>query len=118
MRAPKNEPLGTSGQSTVKGQFEAIGWGAVANPEHDLGTDLWLMARDARRFDLKALVGAQIKTGDSFFHECALGDDGLVIGWWFREDTEHFDHWISHSVPHIIVLHRPSDRRSFWGASD
>lgn len=40
MRAPKNSPKGSSGQSFVKGEFESIGWGAVLNAEHDLGTDL------------------------------------------------------------------------------
>ncbi len=114
MRAPQNEASGTAGQSFVKGQFEALGWGAVPNPEHDLGTDIWLMARDARRFDLKALVGAQVKTGSSYF-KSAKKVDGRVVGWWFKEeDDSHFEYWCGHSIPHIVVLHSLSDNESYW----
>lgn len=114
MRAPTNEATGTSGQSIVKAQFERLRWGAVLNSEHDLGTDLWLMARDTRRFELGALVGAQVKSGISWFGEPEVVD-GSVVGWWFREsDHDHFAYWTDHSVPHIVVLNRPSDDKSFW----
>ncbi len=115
MRAPKQEAPATAGQSFVKGQFEGLGWGAVLNPEHDLGTDLWLMARDARRFDLGLLVGAQVKSGPSYFEEESHDAVDNVDGWWYREDnTRHFDYWTEHSVPHILVLHRLTDNQSFW----
>lgn len=114
MRAPENEATGTSGQSFVKAKFEALGWGAVLNPEHDLGTDLWLMARDLRRFDLGALVGAQVKSGPSYFDESEVVD-GKLAGWWYREnDDSHFSYWCDHNVPHILVLHRHDDNASFW----
>jgi hypothetical protein len=115
MRAPKNEATGTAGQSFVKGQFENLGWGALVNSEHDLGTDLWLMARDARRFDMKTmLVGAQVKSGPSYFSS-PKKQKGEVIGWWFREeDDSHFEYWCDHAIPHILVLHRLTDNKSFW----
>ncbi|MGW5309730.1 DUF4365 domain-containing protein [Nocardia thailandica] len=116
MRAPKNEATGTSGQSFVKGEFEELGWGAVANPEHDLGTDLWLMARDENRFDLGALVGAQVKTGESYF-KSPKKDEGSteVIGWWYtEEDDSHFDYWSEHTTPHILVLRNAVTKTSYW----
>lgn len=115
MRAPKNEAIGTAGQSFVKGQFEAIGWGALPNPEHDLGTDLWLMARDARRFDMKTmLVGAQVKTGPKYFRS-PKKRKGEVVGWWFKEeDDSHFEYWCDHALPHVVVIHRLTDNKSFW----
>ncbi|WP_179228975.1 DUF4365 domain-containing protein [Parenemella sanctibonifatiensis] len=113
MRAPKNEATGTSGQSFVKAKFEELGWGAVPNPEHDLGTDLWLQARDERRFDLGALVGAQVKTGPSYFDE-PEAVDGEIAGWWYRDDDAHFNYWCNHRIPHILVLHRMDDNTSFW----
>lgn len=115
-RAPKTEAKGTSGQSFVKAEFEEMGWGVVPNPEHDLGTDLWLMARDERRFDLGALVGAQVKNGASFFdgHE-ELDAGGEVLGWWYPEaDDSHFDYWSEHTTPHILVLRDPRTRQAFW----
>jgi hypothetical protein len=116
MRAPKNEATGTSGQSFVKGEFEELGWGAVLNPEHDLGTDLWLMARDENRFDLGALVGAQVKTGVSYFSSAETDDESReVLGWWYaEEDDSHFDYWGEHTTPHILVLRDPKSKTSYW----
>lgn len=115
MRAPNNEARGTSGQSFVKGEFEELGWGAVLNPEHDLGTDVWLMARDVNRFDLQALVGAQVKTGASYFEDAEKDESGEVIGWWFYEaDDSHFDYWSEHTTPHILVLRDQVSKTSYW----
>jgi hypothetical protein len=115
-RAPATEATGTSGQSFVKGEFEELGWGAVPNPEHDLGTDLWLMARDANRFDLGALVGAQVKTGDSYFKSVETDEEsGDVVGWWYAEaDDSHFDYWSEHTTPHILVLRDVKTKTSYW----
>jgi len=112
MRAPKNEAKGSSGQSFVKGQFEELGWGAVSNDEHDLGTDLWLMARDARRFDLGALVGAQVKNWALEFDAPATHDG--QEGWWFADSSDHFDYWLEHRVPHIQVFYDKTARVSYW----
>lgn len=67
MRAPKNEATGTSGESEVLAQFERLGWGGVIDSRHDTGTDLYLRPRDARRYELGAVMGAQVKTGSSYF---------------------------------------------------
>lgn len=115
VRASPQEATGASGQSAVSSKFQQIGWGVTDNPFHDLGTDLWLMARDARRFDLGLLVGAQVKTGASFFDEPIHGEVGELQGWWFRESTrDHFRYWLRHSAPHIIVLHDPATGVSYW----
>lgn len=57
MRTPTNNLVGTAAQSAVKAQFELLGWGVAPNPEHDLGTDHWVMARDDERVDIRRLVG-------------------------------------------------------------
>lgn len=115
MRAPANAPKGTAGQSYVKGKFEGLGWGANSNFEHDLGTDLWLMARDERRFDLAALVGAQVKTGPSYFKSPKFDETGTVEGWWYAEsDESHFDYWCDHVAPHLLVLHDLDSQISYW----
>jgi hypothetical protein len=67
MRAGQSALTGAEGQTAVERQFIHLNWGVSRNPtEHDLGTDLWLMARDVRRFDLGALIGAG-KDGSLFF---------------------------------------------------
>lgn len=116
MRAPENEALGTSGQSFVKAEFEELGWGAVANPEHDLGTDLWLMARDENRFDLGALMGAQVKTGESYFKSPKKDDKtDEIVGWWYAEEKDsHFNYWSEHTIPHVLVLRDVKKKTSHW----
>jgi hypothetical protein len=121
-QASIQETTGTAGQSHVAGQFEALNWGVAPNPYHDLGTDIWLMARDDRRFDLGLLVGAQVKTGKDksaggkYFKEPKRDSRGKVAGWWYRESLrdDHFDYWLKHSIPHILVLHDLKSRSSYW----
>jgi hypothetical protein len=121
-QASLQETVGTAGQSHVAGQFEGLNWGVAPNPYHDLGTDLWLMARDDRRFDLGLLVGAQVKTGKNksdggkYFKEPKRDSRGKVVGWWYRESLrdDHFDYWLKHSIPHILVLHDLKSHTSYW----
>ena len=63
MRASRSEPTGSSSVHYVVSVFERLGWGPLENSSHDLGTDLFLQARDERRFDRGLFVGAQAKGG-------------------------------------------------------
>ena len=113
MRAPKNEATGTSGESEVKAEFERLGWGVMSGSEHDLGTDLLLLPRDERRFDLETALGAQVKTGPSqFSNEYKV--DGKIAGWWFSTDLIHFEYWSDHVIPHIIILRDQDTNTSYW----
>lgn len=112
MRAPENSAKGSSGQSFVKGQFEELGWGAVLNPEHDLGTDLFIAARDSRRFDLGALVGAQVKNWSLEFDAPELNEGHE--GWWFSDTEAHFEYWLGHRVPHLLVFYNQNAKVSYW----
>ena len=115
MRAPKNNRLGTTGQTRVKGQFEDMDWGPLPNLEHDIGTDLFVMVRDARRFDLGVVLGVQVKAGSSWFREPQRDASGRIEGWWFRDGNDlHFDYWCEHAVPHILVLHDYASHVSYW----
>ena len=113
MRAPKNEATGTSGESEVKAEFERLGWGVMSGPEHDLGTDLLLSPRDDRRFDLRTIMGAQVKTGPSLFSK-TYKEDEKIVGWWFSTDLDHFEYWSNHAIPHIIILRNQDTNTSYW----
>jgi hypothetical protein len=116
MRAGQAGLTGSEGQTAVEQQFVHLNWGVARNPtEHDLGTDLWLMARDVRRFDLGALIGAQVKTGSSSFDRPERDQSGVITGWWFYDsDGDHFKYWVEHNVPHILVLHDLPSHASYW----
>lgn len=112
MRASKNNAKGTSGQSYVKARFEELGWSAVLNPEHDLGTDIYAGARDAREFDLGALIGVQVKNWAFPFDKPEVNDG--VEGWSFSDSADHFDYWLGHRLPHIIALYDKESGRIHW----
>nr|WP_246222597.1 DUF4365 domain-containing protein [Phytoactinopolyspora limicola] len=98
----------------VSAAFVRLGWGSAANDRHDLGTDLFLAVRDERLFDLGLVVGAQVKAGATYFNEPAYESERLR-GWWFRDsDSKHIDAWLSHALPHLIVLHDLESRTSYW----
>jgi len=115
VRAPEQEQVGSTGATLVKAAFERLGWGVAVNPEHDLGTDMFVMARDERRFDLGQVVGVQVKSGRRKYFRYPSRCRGAVVGWWFRDDDRaHVDAWLSHALPHLIVLHDPVSEQSYW----
>ncbi|GLZ28074.1 hypothetical protein Lesp02_02640 [Lentzea sp. NBRC 105346] len=114
MRQPEKGQLGIQGEAAVKHQFTKLGW-AVGKPEPDLATDLLMLPRDNRLFDLGLIVGAQVKAGDHYFREPVRDDTGAITGWWFRDDDrEYVDSWQAHAVPHIVVLHDHHTETSYW----
>lgn len=115
VRASAEGLKGDQGQKAVGGQFLALRWGVTENPPpHDLGTDLWSMARDTRRFDLDALLGAQVKYGSSWFGSPQRDEADEIIGWWHADSQDHFKYWAGHRLPHILVLHCPQTSVSYW----
>lgn len=115
MRGSEQEQTGGAGVSEVSAKFQRIGWGPVPNDVHDLGTDLLVQARDRRRFDRGSIVGAQVKAGASWFADEHRNDAGEVLGWWYYEPgAAHFDDWVTHGLPHLLVLHDLDSHTSFW----
>ncbi len=116
MRASRQEQVGGAGVSEVCAAFERLNWGVAENTRHDLGTDVFAMARNERLFDLGLVVGVQVKAGDSYFDEPMRDEtSGAVRGWWFRDDDRsHIDAWLAHGLPHLIVLHDLNMRTSYW----
>jgi len=112
MRAGRTEAAGTSGQSYIKAQLEAFGWGVVPNPEHDLGTDHWVSPRDVRGFDLRLMLGMQVKNGTSYFSKPDTVDGRA--GWWHPDTRAHLDYWIDHNVPHVVVLRNARSGAAYW----
>jgi Domain of unknown function (DUF4365) len=102
--------------SEVTAALQRIGWGPVVlNAQHDLGTDLFVQARDARRFDLGLVVGVQVKAGPSYFDQPVRTEDRSLRGWWYYEPSvDHFDGWVTHGLPHLLVLHDLETRTSYW----
>lgn len=115
MRASEESSTGGVGVTEVAGLFERIRWAPLENRDrHDLGTDLLVAVRDPRRFDRGALVGVQVKGGPSWFAEPVRDANGEITGWWHRNDSEHFDYWIKHQLPHFVVIYDIEARVGYW----
>ena len=115
MRASEQSSTGGVGVTEVAGLFERIKWAPVENRDrHDLGTDLLVAARDPRRFDRGLVVGVQAKGGPSYFKDPEVDASGQVTGWWHRNDSEHFDYWVKHQLPHLVVLYDIDERIGYW----
>jgi len=115
VRVSEQELKEREGLRKVRDAFEGIGWGPVPNREHDLGTDLLVQARDDRRFDPALIVGAQVKAGPHYFKDDKRAKGGPVPGWWYYEShARHFEAWVVHSLPHLLVLHNLEDGKSYW----
>ena len=115
MRASQQEQTGGAGINEVSAKFERINWGPIPNAQHDLGTDLFVQARDARRFDLGLPVGVQVKAGASYFDQPDHAEDRSLRGWWYYEPgVAHFDSWVTHGLPHLLVLHNMDTNTSYW----
>ncbi|MER6709224.1 DUF4365 domain-containing protein [Streptomyces fumanus] len=115
MRASEQEQTGGAGVSRVIADFTDLGWGPSENTRHDLGIDLFLQVRDERRFDRNILMAAQVKSGPSYFNAPTSDDQGACTGWWYAEsDARHFEDWVQHALPHLLVMHDDATRTSYW----
>lgn len=113
-RDTENVITGDQGELRVMAEFAELGWAPVPT-RRDLGTDLFVQVRDARRFDAGLFVGAQAKSGSSWFEQPETDDAGEITGWWFYEkDVEHFDAWVTHGLPHLVVLYHPDHKVAYW----
>lgn len=115
MRASPQEQTGGAGVNDVAANFERMNWGPVSNTPHDLGTDLFVQARDARRFDRGLPLGVQVRAGSSYFDQPAYAEHGSLLGWWhYESELDHFDDWVPHGLRHLLVLHDLATRISYW----
>ena len=115
MRSNDRRATAAEGVSLTCALFERLGWAPQRNDAHDLGTDLWVEVADSRRFMPGLIIGVQVKAGPYWFRREQQTPDGDVEGWWYYEsNNNHFDHWSSHGVPHLVVLCDLCERVAYW----
>ena len=115
MPVSESQETGSIGESEVEGKFKRIGWNPVRNSSLELGTDYLIEARDFRRRSRGLIVGAQVKAGPTYFKYPRVEADGTASGWWYYEsDTDHFDDWVTHGLPHLLVLYDLDTQTAHW----
>ena len=105
MRMPLSQQRGNQGGRCRGERVREARLGPVSNSPHDLGIDLFVHAHYGR-YDLGLVVGVQVKSGKLSFTEAKRGDNDEIVGWWHRDrDKRHFDYWVMHGMPILLVLH-------------
>ncbi|PWR11833.1 hypothetical protein DKT69_25730 [Micromonospora sicca] len=58
------------------------------------------------------LIGAQIKSGESYL-------EPVAGGWNFTKGKlKHYNYWLGHSLPIVLILHDPRDDKLYWQVVD
>lgn len=94
MRASPTRVRGNADELQVTAAFSELGWGAVLRDSGEDGTDVLGIARSDDLLALGTLIGAQVKTGASFFRS-PVREGRRIVGWWFDQaDQGHVDYWL------------------------
>jgi hypothetical protein len=91
----------------AKAAHERLGWLCREQPVNDFGVDA-ILEHVENGHTAGRLLGAQIKSGTSWFHEPTRD------GWTFRFNDEHARYWFDYDIPVVIVLHDPVSGTLYW----
>lgn len=81
-------------------------WIFREQPIVDMGIDAHIeLVEDGN--PLGKLIALQIKTGESYFHE---NDETYT----FYLDEVHYNYWINHSLPVLLIAHMPEKHITLW----
>ena len=107
MRRDSSAQIAREGVTQTQSVVQQLGWIFREQTVDDYGVDAHVEIVDVGVVTGR-LLALQIKSGTSFFREGAPG------GWWFRPESRHVNYWLAHSLPVVVVLHRPEDGLCFW----
>lgn len=106
--------MGDLGETEVDVNFQRIGWAPCITFRQDIGDDLMTVARDQLGNDLGLPVVVQVKSSSEKYAATVSELNGQP-GWWHTEEGfRHFDHWVRHGLPYLLVLHDLASHRSYW----
>lgn len=95
------------GVSAVSKCVSELGLIFREQPTDDYGIDAQIETFE-KDYASGKLIAVQIKSGEYFFKE--LKGDKVI----FRGEKKHYDYWINHSLPVIIILYNPIDDKCYW----
>lgn len=87
---------------------EHLQWIFREQPVSDVGIDAIIEQRVGGRATGR-LIGAQIKSGSSWFRERAPD------GWVYRGIRDHLDYWLGYELPVLLVLVDVDNKVAYWG---
>lgn len=106
---PESEYLGNLGVRTVESVIcDEIGLIFRRQETIDLGIDAQIEFLQEDRKGTGRLLAIQIKCGLSFFNE--KNDEGFI----YRGELKHYNYWINHSLPVLLIICHPITREVYW----
>lgn len=102
-----SDSVGRQGALKCGAIFEKLGFAFREQYISDYGVDAIIEPRGTDYLTGK-LIAVQIKTGDSYFKEA---NEEYVV---FRDEIKHYNYWLNHSLPVIIVLYSLSTDECIW----
>ena len=99
--------LGDMGVALTRFRCGKIGLIFRDKPTHDYGIDGEIEIIESARATGR-LIAVQVKCGPSYFSETT--NDAIV----YRFNDNHFQYWIEHSIPVVVVLVDPDSEQCFW----
>lgn len=110
MKVANTEFTGRLGATVIQELFlDEFSWIPREILISDFGADFYVEVVTAGHTTGRHL-GVQAKSGPSWFTEQS------GAGWWFRFDDDHFQYWLHHDFPIIVVLVDLQTRRAYWQA--
>ncbi len=95
------------GVDTARIIFRKLGFVFREEPVKDYGIDAIVELREENYLSGR-LIAVQIKSGDSYF---AKVKDNKVT---YHGNIKHYNYWLNHSLPVIIVLYSPTKNECIW----
>lgn len=96
-----------TGISEVSKLISQMGLIFREQPVGDYGIDGQIEIFDGEYANGK-LIAVQVKSGKSYFNE--IRNSNII----YRGEKKHYDYWINHSLPVILVLYNPEEDKCYW----
>lgn len=106
-RSSRSQHTAEAGLHLAGLAFEKIGLAFRVQRENDFGIDAHVELLDGEKATGR-LIAVQVKSGPSYLSE--QDADSYV----FRDDAEHFDYWLNHSLPVIVCLCDIDSNTIYW----
>lgn len=105
-KSSRYTPTERKGVNAVEGAFLDFGWIFREQHTSDIGIDAQVELIDDDNVTGK-LIAIQIKSGEGNFTE-------TKSGYRYYGSLAHYDYWLSHSLPVLLIAHIPRVGKNFW----
>ncbi len=96
------------GVSFVHGIIAELGFFFREQSKHDFGVDAHVETSNDEGKGTGRNIALQLKSGESYIRE----DSNQEIAYY--TDERHIQYWAQHSLPVILIVYSPSQRKAWW----